>query len=74
MAALHPIHNSHQERKISVASLACSQKEQIWAAMQTARKVLGRKNWLASCKPPSICPALFNISIAEVAKFEQATN
>lgn len=42
IAALHPIHNSHQGREISGATLACSQKEQIWAAMHTAREGLGR--------------------------------
>lgn len=34
IAALHPLHNSHGAEKISIATLACSQEDQIWAAMQ----------------------------------------
>lgn len=34
IAALHPIHNSHEAEKIRDATLVCSQEEHIWAAMQ----------------------------------------
>lgn len=40
ITALHLIHNSHGGREIRAATLVSTQKEQIWAAMQIARKVL----------------------------------
>lgn len=39
ITALHLIHNSHGGREIRAATLVSPQKEQIWAAMQIARKV-----------------------------------
>lgn len=39
ITALHLIHNSHGGREIRAATLVSTQKEQIWAAMQIARKV-----------------------------------
>lgn len=39
ITALHLIHNSHGGREIRAAALVSTQKEQIWAAMQIARKV-----------------------------------
>lgn len=39
ITAFHLIHNSHGGREIRAATLVSTQKEQIWAAMQIARKV-----------------------------------